>query len=122
MALFFGAVLAVFDELSGDYSLPLYAMFWWFLFYGIPAGCLAAFLGYCLRNVWPNSTFRWVWLSLLIPQCSFMLAMFQTELENMIECKTFEFKHDMGDVLTGIDFYAASAQASGLIAIALIGT
>jgi len=89
--------------------------------YGGTAGLFAVALGYFLRNVRQHSANRWLWLSFLIPACTFMLAGIQVEIVNMIECRSMKLEHGFDDTLIAICVYALAALASGLMASCLIG-
>lgn len=88
--------------------------------YGIPAGFFAQLIGYWLRNLRPDSQVRWIWLSLLIPICTFLLAAIQVELVNMVECKSYSLKLDVDDYLFPVSLYVGAALVSGLLAIVII--
>jgi hypothetical protein len=100
-------------------SLPIVAVKTIFL-YGIPGGVIGLLMGYLLRKIRANSNKRWIWLSLLIPQITFVVAGFEVELENMIECNLLRSEHKLGDWIWGLCVYQCAALVSSLIIIVVV--
>src|SRR5271156_1224342 len=109
MALLAAGVDSCLNALAGDFSVSFGVFFQSIFLYGAPAAFFAQFLGYWVRNVRPLSPYRWVWLSLLIPTCTFVLAGIQVEVVNMIECGHLTFEHDPGDIMIALCVYQSAA-------------
>jgi len=123
VALLAAGVDSCLNALTGEVSVSsVFCVFFQSIFlYGAPAALFAQFLGYWVRNVRPHSPYRWVWLSLLIPTCTFLLAGIQVDVVNMIECRHLTFEHDPGDIMIALCVYQCAALVSGVLALGVIG-
>lgn len=98
-------------------SLGLFAQ------YGISGGMLGLLLARLLRNFRTDSSWRWVWLALIVPECSFLLAAVGMFVSESLCCRDFWSKpSSLEDCLAGLSVYLAAGVASGLAVIVTLGT
>lgn len=115
-------VLVFLDSLAGESDVPfMFEFVKAFILYGIPAGFLGQLVGYRLRNIRPHSPYRWVWLSVIIPACTFPIAEIQADIVNMSECQTLKTNCNFGDLMFASCLYMGAALTSSMIAISIIG-
>lgn len=98
-------------------SLGLFAQ------YGISGGLLGLLLARLLQNFRTGSSWRWVWLSLIVPACSFLLAAVAAFVsQSLDDHNIWGMPSSPEDYLMGLSVYLAAGVASGMAVIVTLGT
>ena len=88
---------------------------------GGTAGLFTFLLGYFARNIRPQSHQRWIWLSLALPLCAFILIYFQAALPIELDPYCAKCRPGIDDAVIGVALYGVAGAISSLIAVIFIG-